>query len=294
MTLITRPEGQAPEDFHLTRRGVASLFFAGYALAAVSAEAEPIHTPADGLTIEEVMLPSPDRQIPGYLARPAAPGRYAAVIVVSEVFGIHEYIKDVCRRLAHLGYVALAPAFFVRAGDPAGISDMGQVMRIVAAASDQQVMGDVGGAIRFLSRQRYVDMRRLAITGFCWGGGITWLACEQFPQIRAGAAWYGRLAPAANAPPNPDRLWPIQRVEHLSAPVLGLYAGRDPLSQAIPAMRAALAAAHKTGTDFIVYPDANHGFHADYRPTYNAQAAQDGWAHMLSHFARNGVPPGRA
>ena len=289
MTLLTRPEGYDPADLHLSRRGVASLFFAGYALAAVSAQAEPIHTSADGLTIQEVMLPSPDRQIPGYLARPAAPGRYGAVIVVSEVFGIHDYIKDVCRRLAHLGYVALAPAFFVRSGDPAAVAGMAEVMRIVQATSDNTTMGDVGAAIQFLSRQRYVNIRRLAITGFCWGGGITWLACEQFPQIRAGTAWYGRMAPAPNAAANPDRLWPIQRIANLSAPVLGLYAGRDPLTQAIPAMREALAAAHKTGSDFIIYPNASHGFHADYRPSYRKDAAEDGWARALEWFKLHGV-----
>lgn len=294
MVTLTRPEGSVPADFHLSRRGVASLFFGGYALAALSAEAEPIHTGAEGLITEEVMLHSPDRQIPAYVARPATAGRYGAVIVASEVFGVHEYIKDVCRRLAHLGYVAIAPAFFIRVADPAPVTDMGEIMRIVSAASDQQVMGDVGAAVSFLQAQRYVAPRRLAITGFCWGGAAVWLACEQFPQIKAGAAWYGRLAPAAGAPANPNRLWPIQRVSGLTAPVVGLYGGRDPIAQSIPAMREALSAAHKTGTEIIVYPNAAHGFHADYRASYDPAAAADGWAHMLSHFARNGVPPGRA
>ena len=120
MVHLTRPEGSVPEDFHLSRRGIASLFFGGYALAALSAEASPIHTPADGLIIEEVSIPSPDRGLPAYLARPAAPGRYGAVVVVSEVFGVHDYIKDLCRRLARLGYVAIAPAFFVRVEDKTG------------------------------------------------------------------------------------------------------------------------------------------------------------------------------
>lgn len=293
MVTLTRPEGTEATDLHLSRRGVAGLFFAGYALAGLSAQAAPIHTSTEGLVTEEVMLAAPDRAIPAYVARPAGAGRYGAVIVASEIFGIHEYIKDVCRRLAHEGYVAIAPAFFVRAGDPAPLTDFAEIRRIVGAASDTQVMGDVGAALTFLGRQRYVDARRVAITGFCWGGAVVWLACEQFPQIKAGAAWYGRLAPPAGAPADPNRLWPIQRVAGLTAPVLGLYAGRDAITAAVPAMRAALAAAGKTGSEIVVYPDASHGFHADYRAGYDASAATNGWARMLSHFGRNGAAPGR-
>jgi carboxymethylenebutenolidase len=213
------------------------------------------------------------------------------VIVASEVFGVHDYIKDICRRLAKLGYVALAPAFFVRVADPAPLSDMQAVIKIVAQASDTQVMGDVGAAIRFLQSQRYVDAGKIAITGFCWGGGTTWLACEEFPQIKAGVAWYGRMAPSPGSTSVPGRLWPIQRVDHLTAPVLGLYGAKDGLAAQIPAMREALAAAHKTRTQIIVYPDAGHGFHADYRDSYNAADATDGWARMLAHFRENGVAP---
>jgi carboxymethylenebutenolidase len=292
MVTLTRPEGAAPQDFHLSRRGVAGVFFAGYALAALSAEAEPIHTDEAGLITETVMLPAPDRPIPGYLARPAAQGRHPAVLVVSEIFGVHEYIKDVCRRFAKLGYVAVAPAFFIRAGDPAPLTDMAAIQKIVAAASDEQVLGDIAATLKFLKAQPYVDVSRLAAMGFCWGGGVTWLACERFAEFRAGAAFYGRLAPAADAKPAPDRLWPVQLAATLKAPVLGLYAGKDPLSQGIPAMREALKAAGKTGSDFIVYPDAGHGFHADYRASYNEADAKDAWARMLDHFARNGMGPG--
>jgi carboxymethylenebutenolidase len=292
MVTLTRPEGAAPQDFHLSRRGVAGVFFAGYALAALSAEAEPIHTDEAGLITETVMLPAADRSIPGYLARPDAEGRHPAVLVVSEIFGVHDYIKDVCRRFAKLGYVAVAPAFFVRAGDPAPLTDMAAIQKIVAAASDEQVLGDIGATLKFLKAQPYVDSSRMAAAGFCWGGGVTWLACERFPDFKAGAAFYGRLAPAADAKPAPDRLWPVQLAAPLKAPVLGLYAGKDPLSQAIPAMREALKAAGKTGSDFIVYPDAGHGFHADYRASYNQADAKDAWARMLEHFARNGVGAG--
>jgi carboxymethylenebutenolidase len=266
------------------------VFFAGYA-AALSARAEPIHTDDAGLTVEAVTLPAADFALPAYLARPKAPGRFPAVIVASEVFGVHEYIKDICRRLAKLGYVALAPAFFVRVADPAPLSDIQAVIKIVSQASDAQVMGDVGAAIQFLQGQRYVDAGKIAITGFCWGGGTTWLACEQFPQIKAGVAWYGRMAPTPGSPTVPGRLWPIERVSRLSAPVLGLYGAKDGLASQIPAMREALAAARKTRTEIVVYPDAGHGFHADYRDSYNAADAKDGWARMLAHFRECGVAP---
>ena len=295
MATLTRPEGAEPADFHLSRRGVAGVFFAGYAAAAFSAEAEPIHTDETGLVAETVMLPAADRPIPGYLARPAAKGRFPAVLVVSEIFGIHEYIRDICRRLAKLGYVAVAPAFFIRAGDPAPMTmdQLPEIRKIVNAASDEQVLGDIAATLKFLKAQSYVDYSKLAVTGFCWGGGVVWLASERFGAFKAGAAWYGRLAPAPDAKPDPDRLWPVQLAPTLKAPVLGLYAGKDPLSNAIPAMKAALAAAGKSGSEFILYPDAQHGFHADYRPSYNEADAKDGWTRMLAHFARNGVEPGK-
>jgi carboxymethylenebutenolidase len=283
----TIDEGEPP----ISRRRAASLLFAGYAAAALSAHAEPIHTGSEGLIAETVTLPAPGFALPAYLARPNAAGRFPAVIVISEVFGLHEYIRDVCRRLAKLGYVALAPAFFVRVGDPAPLADMRAVIKIVAQASDPQVMGDIGAAITWLRAAAFVEPRKLAITGFCWGGGETWLACEQFPQLKAGVAWYGRMVPPASAKPDPNRWWPIDRVAGLRAPVLGLYGGKDAYAAEVPAMRAALASAHKRGSELIVYPDAGHGFHADYRASYNRADAEDGWARMLAHFKINGVGP---
>jgi carboxymethylenebutenolidase len=293
MTMLTHPHGAAPEEYRPSRRAVASLFFAGYAAAAFSAQAEPIHTDAEGLTIETVTLPAADFALPAYLARPAAGGKFPAVIVVSEVFGVHEYIKDICRRLARLGYVAIAPAFFVRVADPAPITDLSQVVKIVNQASDQQVLGDVRATLRFLKAQPYVDGSHLAITGFCWGGGVTWLACEEFADFKAGVAWYGRMVPPAGRPRDPNRLWPIEDVRRLRAPVLGLYGGKDALAASVPAMREALKAAGKVSSQIIVYPDAGHGFHADYRDSYNAADAIDGWARMLAHFASRGVAPRR-
>jgi carboxymethylenebutenolidase len=293
MVMLTRPEGSAPEDFKLSRRAAAAVFFSGYAAAAFSADAEPIHTDEAGLVTQTVMIHPADQPIPAYLARPAGPGRYPVVVVLSEIFGVHDYIKDVCRRFAKLGYVAIAPAFFIRAGDPAPLTDYPAIMKIVAKASDEQVMGDIAATLKFLRRQRYVDMGRIAVTGFCWGGGETWLACEFFKEFKAGAAWYGRLEPAPGAAMD-TKYWPIMRVANLNAPVLGLYAGKDALTKAVPDMRKALAAAGKSGSEIVVYDDAQHGFHADYRPSYNEADAKDGWRRMLEHFAKNGVGPGRA
>ena len=293
MPVLTRPEGVAPQDLHLTRRGVAAAFFGGYALAGLSVDAAPIHTDETGLIIETARLaPADGFALPAYVARPAAAGRHPTVIVASEIFGVHDYIKDVCRRLAKLGYAAIAPALFVRVADPAPLADIGAVMKIVAQAPDPQVMGDIGATLAFLKAQPWADARRAAITGFCYGGGVTWLACERFAALKCGVAWYGRMAPPPGAPDDPKRFWPIKDVARLQAPVLGLYGAKDALADSVPAMRAALAAAGKTSSQIVVYPDAAHGFHADYRAGYNAVDAADGWNRMLAFFAEHGVGPG--
>ena len=291
MLTLTRPDGTPPEDLHISRRGIAAVFFTGYAVAALAANADPIKTDDAGLIIETVDLPSPDRTIPGYLARPKAKGRFPAVIVVSEIFGIHDYIKDICRRFAKLGYVAIAPAFFVRAGDPAPLSDMNAIMKIVATASDEQILGDVGGTLKFLKSAPYVEASKIAITGFCWGGKVTWISCETFPEIKSGVAWYGAMAPQLKGAVRPHVTWPILNVANLHAPVLGLYGGKDGLSAAVPAMREALSRAGKKDSEIVVYDDAGHGFHADYRSSYNKADAEDGWKRLLAHFKKNGVGP---
>ncbi len=258
MVTLTRPEGSRPEDFAHTRRGLAGLFFAGYAAAAFSAHAETVHTDADDLAVDNVLIPVRGGNMPAYLARPAAPGRYATVLVVSEIFGVHEYIRDICRRLAKLGYVAIAPAFFFRAGDPAPLTDFSRIMPIVAKATNAQVEGDVGSTLAWLDKQPFTDRRRYAITGFCWGGAAVWMSAAAYPQFKAGVAWYGRLRaspPQPGAPPPEDRPWPLDVVGKLHAPVLGLYGGLD---KGIPqtdvqAMRDALKAAGKEG-ELITYP----------------------------------------
>ncbi len=294
MVALTRPEGSEPADFAPSRRAaLGGLFFAGYAAAAASAEAAPIRTDAVGLVAREVLIPQRDAPLPAFVAYPARAGRSPVVLVVSEVFGVHEYIRDVCRRLAKAGYVAVAPGFFHRAGDPAPLTDFPAIQRIVATATNEQVMGDIAATLAWVRSQPFADARRLGVTGFCWGGAVTWMAVHRFSEFDAGVAWYGRLTA-----PRPGqflgdevRPWPVDIGPELRAPVLGLYAGKD---QGIPnpdvrLMQAALRTTGRTGSDIVLYEDAAHGFHADYRPSYNANAAGDGWRRMLAHFARAGV-----
>ena len=290
---LPRPEGVLPEDLHLSRRGLASVFFGGFAVAALSAEAAPITTDTAGLAAGEVRIPTRNSQMPAYYARPDRRGRDPVVLVVSEVFGVHEYIRDVCRRLAKSGYFAVAPDFFHRAGDPAPLTDFAEIRKLVATASNEQVMGDIAATLSWVRAQPGADGRAVGITGFCWGGAVTWMAAARFRDFRAGVAWYGRLTKPApteflGAEPRP---WPIDVAAQLNAPVLGLYAGKDqgiPL-ESVERMRAALRAAGKRGSDIIVYPGAQHGFHADYRGVHDAVAAEDGWRRLLDHFRRNGL-----
>lgn len=292
MTMLTRPEGSEPADFNLSRRslGLAAAIFAGYAPAALAQEAQPVTTDADGLTTETVSAQAPDGfDLPVYVARPAGEGPYPVVLVASEIFGLHAYIQDVCRRLAKAGYAAIAPAFFVRAADPAPLSDMQEIQRIVAQAGYEQVMGDISASLEWASRQAWANDDKIGITGFCWGGKVVWQAAARFANIRAGVAWYGRLAPAANATEQQreaGKPWPVDIAADLKAPVLGLYGEAD---QGIPldtveAMRAALQRAGKTDSEIVVYPAAPHGFHADYRASYRAADAEDGWNKLLALF----------
>lgn len=288
---LANPEG-SPPDLAPNRRTMlaGSIFTIGYAAALSPAAASAIETDAEGLLIEEPHFEGHGGySLPAYMARPAANGRHPAVIVVNEIFGIHAYIKDTCRRLAKAGFVAIAPDYFDRAGDPSTLEDFGEIRKIVGTAGYEQQMGDTSGALRFLQAQAFVAPKKLAITGFCWGGSVVWLACEEFASLKAGAAWYGRLV---GQPGGPARPWPADRAGDLKAPVLGLYGGLDqgiPLAD-VEAMRAALAkAGNPTKSEIIVYPESQHGFHADYRPSYDSVAAKDGWARMLAWFKANGV-----
>ena len=290
MVTLTRPDGTRPEDVHLSRRSLTLALTGGYALAAWSADAAPITTDDLGLVTGVVELPAADRTIPGFLARPAARGRYPVVILVSEIFGLHEYIRDTCRRLAKAGYVVLAPDFFVRAGDPSVMTDFPAILKLVGASSDKQVTGDLEAAVAFLKAKPFANIKRMGITGFCWGGNIVWEACERLRVFKAGVAWYGRLT-GDYAVNDTEGRRAIAMVADLHNPVLGLYAEKDsgiPLAD-VEAMRAALRAAGKKTSEIIVYPGVQHGFHADYRPSYDKAAADDGWKRMLGFFAAHGV-----
>jgi carboxymethylenebutenolidase len=281
MLTLTRPEGTQPEDLHIGRRAAVTMFFAGYAVAALAQSATPIHTSDDGLLIEETLIPNgAPKPLPAYVARPKGKGRHATIIVVNEVFGIHDYIKDICRRLAKLGYVAVAPDFFYRSGaNLPAMSDFKDIMAVVSQASEAQVDGDVRATSNWVKRQSFTKADRIGITGFCWGGAVVWRSAMVDPDIRAGVAWYGHVEKLA------------ARAGELHAPVLGLYGAQDQgIGQdQVQAMAAALRAAGKTGSSIHVYADAGHGFHADYRASYNEADARDGWARMLAHFKANGV-----
>jgi carboxymethylenebutenolidase len=295
MTTLIRPEGPGPDDVRLSRRALATgtvggLFFAGYAPAALAAQAAPVTTDDDNLTIEQTTVPAPDGfALPIYSARPTGDGPYPVVIVVSEIFGVHEYIRDCCRRLAKAGYAAIAPAFFNRVEDPAPLADMQRVQQIVGAAGYEQVMGDISATLEWANGQQWARADKVGITGWCWGGKVVWQACARFAVLDAGVAWYGRLMPAATATPEQaaaGQPWPVDLADDLKCPVLGLYGENDrgiPL-ESVEAMRSGLARAAQTSSQIVVYPGAPHGFHADYRESYRAADAADGWGKLLAFF----------
>jgi carboxymethylenebutenolidase len=274
-------------------RAFGGTTYPGFAPFSLSAGAKPIVTDSNGIDAGLRRMAVEDGTLPAYVAAPRGAGKHPVVIVVPEVWGLHEYIRDVCRRLAKEGYVAIAPDFFARAGDPAPLTEWAEIAKIVATVGHDQAMGDVGAALDLAAEIANADVKRIAITGFCWGGLITWMACAEFAQLKAGVAWYGRLAQPA--PPHflatPGRPFPVDVAGHLNCPVLGLYAEKDesiPLKD-VDAMRAALSKVGNTTSSIHIYPGTHHGFHADYREVYDAAAAKDGWQRMKAHFAANGV-----
>ncbi|KQQ24377.1 dienelactone hydrolase family protein [Methylorubrum extorquens] len=274
----------------LSRRTVIATSLAtGFALAVQPVAAQTtITTDTNGLIAGEVKIPTRDGEIPAYRAMPAEGGRFPTILVVQEIFGVHEHIKDVCRRLAKLGYFALAPELYARQGDVSTLTNIQQIVsEVVSKVPDAQVMSDLDAAVAFAKGTGKADTARLGITGFCWGGRITWLYAAHNPAVKAGVAWYGRLVGDSSAlmPKNP-----VDIAADLKAPVLGLYGGAD---QGIPVatidrMKEACRAAGKT-CDFVVYPEAGHAFHADYRPSYRAEPAQDGWKRLQDWFRQHGV-----
>jgi carboxymethylenebutenolidase len=252
------------------------------------AAATAITTDTKGLTAGEVMIPVADGDMPAYRAMPASGGPFPVVLVVQEIFGVHEYLKDVCRRLGKEGYMAISAELYARQGSVADLQDVQQIIsKVVSKVPDAQVMSDLDAAVAYAKASGQGDTGRLGITGFCWGGRITWLYAAHKPELKAGVAWYGRLVgnETALTPRHP-----VELAAELKAPVLGLYGGQDngiPLDT-VERMRTACKEAGKT-CKFEVYPDAGHAFHADYRPSYREGPAKDGWARMLAWFRAHGV-----
>jgi carboxymethylenebutenolidase len=260
---------------------------AGFALAVLPVSAETITTDAKGLTVGEVKIPVPDGSIPGYRAMPATGGPFPTILVVQEVFGVHEHIKDICRRLAKVGYFAVAPALYAREGDVAGMSDIKQILQVVAKVPERQVESDLDATVAWARSTGKADTSKLGIVGFCWGGRQVWLYAAHNPKLKAGVSWYGVLQ-RPKTDMTPDN--PIDLVARIKAPILGLYGGADPgipIAQ-IDELKSALKAAGKP-SEIIVYPDTPHGFNADYRPSYRPQQAKDGWKRMLAWFKQHGV-----
>ena len=272
----------------VTRRGfVMTALTTGFALAVRPISAQTLTTDADSLTAGEVKIPTSDGSLPAYRAMPSQGGPFATVLVVQEIFGVHEHIKDVCRRLAKLGYLAVAPELYARQGDVSKLSDSTEIQKVVSKVPDSQVMADLDATAGWAKDSGFGNIRKLGITGFCWGGRIVWLYAAHSTQLKAGAAWYGRLV---GKPSEMQPQHPIDVVGALKAPVLGLYGGNDPAIplETIEQMKQALKAAGNS-SEIIVYPDTPHGFHADYRPSYRKEQAQDGWKRLQAWFRQHGV-----
>src|SRR5471030_1952192 len=260
----------------------------GFAQSAGTPAGTVIHTDEVDLVTGYTTIATQGDRMPAYLARPAGQDAHLPIIlVIQEIFGVHEHIRDLCRRLAKQGYLALAPELYFRQGNPEQFQDVATLVhQLVAKVPDSQVLSDLDHCAHWAASHGG-DSRRLGITGFCWGGRITWLYAAHNPQVKAGVAWYGKLVgdKTLTSPSNP-----VDRAAALDAPVLGLYGGQDSSipQETIETMRQAIRAAN-ADAEIVVYPQAGHAFNADYRPSYNAEAAADGWQRMLDYFAQYGV-----
>lgn len=281
-------------DSGSTRRGfIQGSIAAGFAAAVAPTGpllAQVIKTDTAGLTAGMVEIPTPDRKIPAYRAMPAGKTKLGTVIVVHEIFAVHEYIQDVCRRFAKQGYLAIAPDFFVRQGDVSAYKSIPDIFaNVVSKVSDKQVLGDVDATMAWAAGNGG-DPAKVGITGFCWGGRIVWMASAANPKLKAGVAWYGRLMTMVNqaTPTHPHDI-----ADKLNWPVLGLYGGKDDGIglDTVEEMKTRLSFGGKASQDseFVIYPDAPHAFHADYRPSYRKEAAEDGFTRALAWFKKHGV-----
>jgi carboxymethylenebutenolidase len=259
----------------------------GFALAVQPISAQVITTDAEGLIAGAVKIPVKDGEIPAYRAVPATGKNFPIVLVLQEIFGVHEHIQDVTRRFAQLGYLAIAPELFIRQGDVTKLSNIDEIRPIVSKVPDAQVLSDLDATVNWAVKSAKGNADKLAVTGFCWGGRITWLYAAHNPKVKAGVAWYGRLVgDATELQPQ----YPVDIASKLTVPVLGLYGGKDtgiPLDT-VEQMRVGLKES-SSKSKIIVYPEAPHAFFADYRPSYREEEAKDGWKRLLAWFKQHGV-----
>jgi len=281
-----------PQSDFTRRQFVVTTLAAGFAMAVQPVSAETITTDTKGLEAGEVKIPAKGGEMPGYRAMPAKGGPFPTILVVQEIFGVHEHIKDICRRLAKVGYFAVAPELYARQGDVSKMTDFQEIIsKVVSKVPDSQVMEDLDAAVAWAKKTGKGDTAKLGITGYCWGGRIVWLYSAHSKNLKAGAAWYGRLMPRPGDKPNElQPKYPIDLVSELKCPVLGLYGEADmgiPV-ETVEKMRKAIKEANKP-CEIVLYPKTQHGFYADYRPSYHKENAEDAWKKMLEWFKKNGV-----
>lgn len=288
-SIPTAPELNRREFF------VTSILAAGtYALAVQPIQAQTkITTDDKGLIAGEVKIPVAGGEMPAYRAMPDKKGKkFPVVLVIHEIFGVHEWIQDVCRRFAKLGYMAIAPALYARQGEVASLKDAKEINRqVYSKIPDTESMADLDATVEWAKRSGSGNTKKLSITGFCWGGRIVWMYAAHNPKVDAGAAWYGRVVPTAGSPVNAAQpKTPIDYAKDLKVPVLGLYGGQDKgiPQDGVQRMQDELKKG-KSGSEIVVYPNADHGFHADYRPSYNREASEDAWKKLQDWFKKNGA-----
>jgi carboxymethylenebutenolidase len=278
--------------YPLARRGMMMTgLISGFTLAVDRVEAQTITTDTNGLDVGDTKIPTSSGELPAYYARPAKGTHFPVVIVIEEIFGVHEHIADICRRLAKAGYLAVATEYYARIADLSKMTDSATIFKeVISKAPDAQFLSDVDSTITWAGKNKG-DVGHVAVTGFCRGGRQTWLVAENDKRVKAAVAWYG---PILGATSDIQPKTAMDGADQLKCPLLGLYAGKDQNIKVddVHAAEAKAKAAHKT-VEIVIYPDAAHGFNADYRPSYNKEAAEDGWKRMLAWFAAHGVKPAK-
>jgi carboxymethylenebutenolidase len=270
-----------------SRRGfVVTSLATGFALSVQPVSAETITTDTKGLTAGEVKVPTADGEMPAYRAMPDTGGPFPTVLVIQEVFGVHEWVKDICRRLAKLGYFAIAADLYARQGDASKYTDVQKLITdIVMNVPTEQVMSDLDATVVYAHSTGKADTKRLGVTGFCWGGFTTWMYAAHQPALKAAVAWYGGDRKITDLTPQN----PVDVAADIHCPLLAFYGGKDPSIPKETADKRLLECRQAVPCDMKIYPDAAHGFLADYRPSYNADAAKDAWQLMLDWFKKYGV-----